>query len=303
MKNQIKELKNENNNEFIIEIFLILIESQKKITISLFINASVTVLELKKFISKDFEFPIQDMIFFYPLKGIIDNNYIFPFEPNKIISLCLIIDDKKKDRNKKMNEIGLYNNNFIKYPNTFIFNNNLLNKQNNFNNLINLIKKDNINNINTFNKIENLHQKINNSYINKEFYSINNSNYPVNKILNINDKNTNFINENINKNVNISNNEIKNINLNLNQIKNNKCNFILTKIDNKPKISNDTLLGKKRNIPTTFKTTILNKENENIKSKNLLKTQNNNNFKVVNFNINKNLSNENKTIKSLNFSK
>ena len=103
MKNQIEEIQTGNNIEFIIEIFLILFNAQKKITISLFITSAVSVLELKKFISKDFEFPIQDMIFFYPFKGIINNNYIFPFESNKIISLGLIIDDKinYSDRRKK----------------------------------------------------------------------------------------------------------------------------------------------------------------------------------------------------------
>ena len=77
MMNQIKELKYQNKKECIIEISLILLESQKKITISLFISAPVTVLELKKFISKDFDLDIEDMIFFYPFKGIIDNTYKF----------------------------------------------------------------------------------------------------------------------------------------------------------------------------------------------------------------------------------
>ena len=54
------------------------------------------MLEFKKFISKDFEFSIESMIFFYPPKGIIDNIYKFLFEPNKIITIDLIIDDKKK---------------------------------------------------------------------------------------------------------------------------------------------------------------------------------------------------------------
>ena len=53
------------------------------------------------------------------------------------------------------------------------------------------------------------------------------------------------------------------------------------------------LLGKKRCNPMTFKTTILNKENENTKSKNLIKLQTNNNIKIVNFSVNKNLINQN----------
>ena len=291
MRSQIKELNNKDNKEFIIEISLILIKSLKKFTISLFISAPVSVLELKEFISRDFEFPIENMIFFYPLKGIIDNNYVFPFEINKKILLDLILDDRKNDINNNNNEIVL--NNYIKYPNTFFFNN-ILNKQKNINNLININKN---NNNNYINKTENLHEKLINSDTNKEYYSlINNKNNNISQ----GQDNTNIIsineNENINKYENI-NNEINNMKLNLDQLKNNKCSFILTKIDNKQKSVNEHLLGKKRNIPTTFKTTISNKENDNAKSKNLLKTQINNNFKVVNFSVNKNLSSVNKEIK------
>ena len=46
-------------------------------------------------------------------------------------------------------------------------------------------------------------------------------------------------------------------------------------------------MGKKRNNPATFKTTILNKENEDTKSKLFDRPQSNNNYKIVNFNINK----------------
>ena len=299
MRSQIKELNNKDNKEFIIEISLILIKSLKKFTISLFISAPVTVLELKEFISRDFDFPIQNMIFFYPLKGIIDNNYVFQFEINKKILLDLILNDRNNDINNKNNEIVL--NNYIKYPNTFFYNN-ILNKPNNINNLINLINK---NNNNYINKIENIHEKLNNSKNNKECYSLINDR---NNIINHDQDNTNIINinesinkcENINKYENINNNELNNINFNLNQMKNSKCSFILTKIDNKQKTFNEQLLGKKRNISTTFKTTILNKENDNSKSKNLLKTQINNNFKVVNFSVNKDLSSVNKEIKSQN---
>ena len=299
MRSQIKELNNKDNKEFIIEISLLLIKPLKKFTISLFISAPVTVLELKEFISRDFDLPIQNMIFFYPLKGIIDNNYVFQFEINKKILLDLILNDRNNDINNKNNEIVL--NNYIKYPNTFFFNN-ILNKQNNINNIINLIKK---NNNNYINKIETIHEKSINLDNNKEYYSVINDR---NNSFNQDQDNTNIINineninkyESINKYENINNNDLHNINLNLNQMKNSKCSFILTKIDKEQKTFNEPLLGKKRNIPTTFKTTILNKENENIKSKNLLKTQINNNFKVVNFNVNKDLSSINKEIKSQN---
>ena len=111
------------------------------------------------------------------------------------------------------------------------------------------------------------------------------------------DKNRNIRAETDNKieNKKISENNqnyirIKEINNNdFYQIKNNKCNFVLTKIKSKQKTLDEQFLGKKRNIPTTFKTTILNKENENSKSKN---------FKIVNFNINKNLSSQNEENKS-----
>ena len=281
--NQIKELKNKNNDPFIIEITLILIESQKKITISLFISAPLTVLELKEFISKDFDFPIQNMVFFYPLKGIVDNTYIFQAEPNQKIMLDLILDDKKIDINKLNNEITSKNNEIKKIPNNNFLDINLLNNQNNINNFF----KNNTN----LKTIE-PHQKIIDSINDKKTCHLFNS-------INISDnKNINIINyNNINKNLNINNNEnqknnnykINNKN-NLNQVKANKCNFVLTKIDNKQKSIDDFLLGKKRNNPATFKTTVLNPENEDTKSKILSKGHINNNYKIVNFNVNKNNS-------------
>ena len=281
--NQIKELKNKNNDPFIIEITLILIESQKKITISLFISAPLTVLELKEFISKDFDFPIQNMIFFYPLKGIIDNTYIFQAEPNQKIMLDLILDDKKIDINKLNNEITSKNNNLKKIPNNNFLDNNLLNNQNNINNFF----KNNTN----LKTIE-PHQKIIDSINDKKTCHLFNS-------INISDnKNINIINlNNIHKNININNNENQKNNnykinnkTNLNQVKANKCNFVLTKIDNRQKSIDEFLLGKKRSNPATFKTTILNPENEDTKSKILVKGHINNNYKIVNFNVNKNNS-------------
>ena len=276
MMNEIKELKNINNKEFIIEISLILIESQKTITISLLISAPITALQLKEFISKDFGFDIKNMIIFYPLKGIINNTYTFQAESNEKICLNLILDDKKKDINKLNNEISLKNIELKKIKNNNFFDINLLNNQNNINNLIK--NNCNIKTADTINDKKGCHL----------FNSKNISDTKkINDITNIKDNN-------INKNINLSNKENqKNNNIkinnktNINQIKTNKCNFVLTKIDNNQKSIDDFVLGKKRNNPATFKTTILNPENEETKTKVLTKGQNNNSFKIVNFSVNK----------------
>lgn len=288
MMNQIKELNNKDNNEFIIEISFILIESQKKITISLFISAEITALELKEFLSKDFGFSIQNMIFVYPFEGIIKNDYIFHSEPNKKVFLDLILVDKKNDTNNLNSEINLKNRNFINYQNPYLFNNNLLNNQDK-NNLFNFINKFH-NNINNINSIKILPNKLINSNLKKEPNFFNNSYINFDKNKNIGDKTeTKIDNKNICEN-NKNFSSIKEINNNnFYQIKNNKCNFVLTKIESKQKALDEQFLGKKRNIPTTFKTTILNKENENSKSKS---------FKIVNFNVNKNLPSQNEENKS-----
>ena len=284
MMNQIKELKNKNNKSFIIDIIHILVNSEKNITvkikISLSISAPLTVLELKEFISNDFGFPIKNMIFFYPLNGIIENSYKFSFEPNKKILLILILDQEKSDTNKINNEIDIKNKNFLQFPN--FFKNNIFYNKNNINNLINNLK----NNKNI--KIENI--KLNNSIKdNKEddLNKLQNNAYFKNTI---NDIGKSL--EKINKSKDYNNMIIKN-NISLNQQKNSKCNFVLTKVDNKQNTLDENLLGKKRCNPMTFKTTILNKENENTKSKNLIKLQTNNNIKIVNFSVNKNLINQN----------
>ena len=283
MMNQIKELNNNNSKRFIIEIYLNLLDSQKRYTISLFIYTTISVLELKQFISKDFEFSIHSMIFFYPPKGIIDNTYKFFFEPNKIITIDLIIDEKKNEINKVDKKIALKNQNYQNLPTNY--NQNLLNNKNNKNNLINNFIKpyNDINNTTLLNP--------NNGLLNNPFKD--------NKQYQLPDKTNNQINNQISNNIinNLKkenksenlNNIYKIDNNNLNQMKNNKCNFILTKIDNKQKISNENLLGKKRSFPATFKTTVLNKENENTKQKNIIKPQNNSNIKIVNFSVNKNV--------------
>ena len=283
MMNQIKELNNSNCKRFIIEINLILLDSQKRYTISLFIYTTISVLELKQFISKDFEFSLQSMIFFYPPKGIIDNAYTFIFEPNKMITIDLIIDEKKNEINKMNKELALKNINYLNLPkNISNFNQILLNNKNNKNNLINnFIKPYDINNSMLLNPYNNL---LNNPFSdNKQYQLDGKTNYFNNQITNNIYKNVK--NENNSENLN---NIYKIDNNNLNQIKNSKCNFILTKIDNKQKLSNENLLGKKRSFPATFKTTVLDKENENTKQKSINKQQNNNNIKIVNFSVNKN---------------
>ena len=283
--NQIKELNNNNCKRFIIEVNLILLDSQKRYTISLFIYTTISVLELKRFISKDFEFSIQSMILFYPPKGIIDNAYKFLFEPNKIITIDLIIDRKKNQINKLNKEIALKNINYDNLPkNISNCDKFLLNNKNNKNNLINNYIKP--------------YNDINNTVLLNPYNNLLNNPFNDNKQCQLPEK-TNYFNNQINNNICksiIKDNKTENLNNiykidnnNLNQIKNNKCNFILTKIDTKQKIANDNLLGKKRSFPATFKTTILNKENEITKQKAMIKPQNNSNIKIVNFSVNKNV--------------
>lgn len=285
MMNQIKELNNNNCKRFIIEVNLILLDSQKRYTISLFIYTTISVLELKRFISKDFEFSIQSMILFYPPKGIIDNAYKFLFEPNKIITIDLIIDRKKNQINKLNKEIALKNINYDNLPkNISNCDKFLLNNKNNKNNLINNYIKP--------------YNDINNTVLLNPYNNLLNNPFNDNKQCQLPEK-TNYFNNQINNNICksiIKDNKTENLNNiykidnnNLNQIKNNKCNFILTKIDTKQKIANDNLLGKKRSFPATFKTTILNKENEITKQKTTIKPQNNSNIKIVNFSVNKNV--------------
>ena len=259
MMNQIKELKIRYNKDFKIEFTLLLLESQKKITISLIISEPVTVLELKEFISKDFDFPVKDLIIFYPLKGIMENSYIFNAEPNEKILLDLIYDDRKNDINNLNNDLRLKQNEYNNFQNTINFDYHI---KENKNIITNIIKSDDKI------KIDNSNQKlINPMNINKETFLFKNINFSDAKIDNNNKINLNINIEEKQKNDNIKMNE-KN---DLNHIKNNKCSFILTKIDDTKKISNVYLLGKKRNITTTFKTTILNKEKEDTKTKNKIK--------------------------------
>ena len=273
MMNQIKELKNISKEEFIIEISHILLGSLKKFTISIFISEPVTVLELKEFISKDFDYQIEDMIIFYEQQGILENSYTFQAEPNKKIELGLIIDDKKIETSELHKKISKDYKETINLQNSYISPINKINS----NSSLSISTKNNSNPIENNNK-----NLINNNINDKNDY------YLPHNINLLNNKNIYDINDNIRNNDNdVNKNLNKNENINLNISKNNKCNFVLTKMDSPKYINNDYLLGKKRANSTTFKTTLHKKEDKDTKEKTLIKSPNNN-FKVINFNINKN---------------
>ena len=274
MMNQIKELKNINKEEFIIEISLIKLESLKKFTISILISEPVTVLELKELISKDFDYKIEDMIIFYRNQGILENSYIFQAEPNQEIKLELLIDDKKIETNELHKKISIDYKETSNLQNSNI----LINKKVNSNYSLSISTK------NDSYPIESDNKNLTNNNINdkNDYHLPNNINLLNNKnICDIND-NKRIKDNDANKILN------KNENININLFKNNKCNFVLTKMDSPKYTMNDFLLGKKRSIPTTFKTTIHKKEDKDTNEKTPIKSPNNNNFKVINFNVNKN---------------
>ena len=274
MMNQIKELKNISQEEFIIEISHIILESLKKFTISIFISEPVTVLELKELISKDFDYKIEDMIIFYRHQGILENNYTFQAEPNQKIKIELLIDDKKIETSELHKKISIDYKETINLQNTNI----LTNKKIHSSNSLSISTK------NYSIPIESDNKNLTNNNINdkNDYYLPNNINLLNNKkICDIND-NKRINNDDTNKILN------KNENINSNVVKNNKCNFVLTKMDSPKYTINDFLLGKKRRFPTTFKTTIHKKEEKDTNEKAPIKSPNNNNFKVINFNVNKN---------------
>ena len=274
MMNQIKELKNINKEEFIIEISLIKLESLKKFTISIFISEPVTVLELKELISKDFDYKIEDMIIFYRYQGILENSYLFQAEPNQKIKLELLIDDKKIETNELHKKISIDYKETINLQNSNI----LINKKVNSNNSLSISTK------NGSYPNESVNKNLTNNNIN-----VKNDYHLPNNINLLNNKNICDINDNKRINDNDANKILnKNENINLNIFKNNKCNFVLTKMDSPKYQMNDFLLGKKRSIPTTFKTTIHKKEEKDTNEKTPIKSPINNNFKVINFNVNKN---------------
>ena len=274
MMNQIKELKNISQEEFIIEISHIILESLKKFTISIFISEPVTVLELKELISKDFDYKIEDMIIFYRYQGILENSYTFQAEPNQKIKIELLIDDKKIETSELHKKISIDYKETINLQNTNI----LTNKKIHSSNSLSISTK------NYSIPIESDNKNLTNNNINdkNDYYLPNNINLLNNKkICDIND-NKRINNDDTNKILN------KNENINSNVVKNNKCNFVLTKMDSPKYTINDFLLGKKRRFPTTFKTTIHKKEEKDTNEKAPIKSPNNNNFKVINFNVNKN---------------
>jgi hypothetical protein len=274
MMNQIKELKNINKEEFIIEISLIKLESLKKFTISIFISEPVTVLELKELISKDFDYKIEDMIIFYRYQGILENSYLFQAEPNQKIKLELLIDDKKIETNELHKKISIDYKETINLQNSNI----LINKKVNSNNSLSISTK------NGSYPNESVNKNLTNNNIN-----VKNDYHLPNNINLLNNKNICDINDNKRINDNDANKILnKNENINLNIFKNNKCNFVLTKMDSPKYTMNDLILGKKRSIPTTFKTTIHKKEEKDTNEKTPIKSPINNNFKVINFNVNKN---------------
>ena len=274
MMNQIKELKNINKEEFIIEISLIKLESLKKFTISIFISEPVTVLELKELISKDFDYKIEDMIIFYRYQGILENSYLFQAEPNQKIKLELLIDDKKIETNELHKKISIDYKETINLQNSNI----LINKKVNSNNSLSISTK------NGSYPNESVNKNLTNNNIN-----VKNDYHLPNNINLLNNKNICDINDNKRINDNDANKILnKNENINLNIFKNNKCNFVLTKMDSPKYTMNDLILGKKRSIPTTFKTTIHKKEEKDTNEKTPIKSPTNNNFKVINFNVNKN---------------
>ena len=274
MMNQIKELKNISQEEFIIEISHIILESLKKFTISIFISEPVTVLELKELISKDFDYKIEDMIIFYRHQGILENNYTFQAEPNQKIKIELLIDDKKIETSELHKKISIDYKETINLQNTNI----LTNKKIHSSNSLSISTK------NYSIPIESDNKNLTNNNINdkNDYYLPNNINLLNNKnICDIND-NKRINNDDTNKILN------KNENINSNVVKNNKCNFVLTKMDSPKYTINDFLLGKKRSFPTTFKTTIHKKEDKDKNEKAPIKSPTNNNFKIINFNVNKN---------------
>ncbi len=263
MIKQIKKGRYRSDKHFIIEISFILPNKRKKIVISLFISDNIKVKELREFISKDFNIPINNLNFFYSSKGFLKDSFEFQFKQDNIINLDLILGapkesafdlkyknvSKKEENKKNINEYNLNKKNELKSSVTRINDFFQINSQ----------KRETVNSGND--------KKENNLLYNQN--SFNNS---------IN----NFINE---KNIN-KDEEKKD------EIKRNFLNFFLTKNNEKDKEKNPTLLNKKRFLSSQ-------KSIKPQNQKNFLKIEqkNNKNVKIINFNINKSLGGV-KTIKS-----
>ena len=263
MINPTKQGRYRSDSHFIIEISFIFPNKQKKMIISLFISDNITVKELREFISKDFNIPINNLNFFYSSKGFLKDSFEFQFKQDNIINLDLILGapkesafdlkyknvSKKEENQKNINEYNLNKKNELKSSVTRINDFFQINSQ----------KLETVNSGND--------KKENNLLYNQN--SFNNS---------IN----NFINE---KNIN-KDEEKKD------EIKRNFLNFFLTKNNEKDKEKNPTLLNKKRFLSSQ-------KSIKPQNQKNFLKIEqkNNKNVKIINFNINKSLGGV-KTIKS-----
>ena len=263
MINPTKQGRYRSDSHFIIEISFIFPNKQKKMIISLFISDNITVKELREFISKDFNIPINNLNFFYSSKGFLKDSFEFQFKQDNIINLDLILGapkesafdlkyknvSKKEENQKNINEYNLNKKNELKSSVTRINDFFQINSQ----------KRETVNSGND--------KKENNLLYNQN--SFNNS---------IN----NFINE---KNIN-KDEEKKD------EIKRNFLNFFLTKNNEKDKEKNPTLLNKKRFLSSQ-------KSIKPQNQKNFLKIEqkNNKNVKIINFNINKSLGGV-KTIKS-----
>ena len=258
---EIKELKQKYNNANTINISYKLLGSQKVAEISLFIKEKVSVLELKEFLSKDFGFPVENIILFNPLEGILDNIHQFSFKENNIIKLELIVqnndngiqfiqNDKKSESKKSITDISNKINNNLKINNK---NNNInKNNKNNKNKIINFQINKNNSEIQKNNNGNNLINK------NKE------TSYPeAGKIL----KNVNFKTQQINfdnkkaPKINFFTNNIQNKmilpKINESIVNNNFNDATSKKLDSK-KANNNNLLGQKRKIIPSFVTTIAN---------------------------------------------
>ena len=249
MINQNKKIRCYADKHFTIEISLLLPNKQKKIIISLFISDNIKVKELKEFISKDFDFPINTMAFFSPLQGTLEDSYEFQFEQDKKINLNLILIAPIESAH------GLNHKNVLKSENI----------QKNINEY-KLIKKN----------------ELNESVIrNNDLFKMNNS---IQQLSDTKDEKNEY---NIFKDLNLANDKINNINKNdkneseiLNKKnKNEICNFFLTKKSEKKLNKNFSFLSKKR-LNTSDNTSKSEKENH------ITKTKNNKSIKVVNFNVN-----------------
>ena len=255
MIKQIKKGRYRSDKHFIIEISFILPNKRKKIVISLFISDNIKVKELREFISKDFNIPINTLKFFYPLEGILEDSYEFQFEQDKKINLDLILNAPKEsafDSN--------YRNVSKKEENQKKINENKLNKKNE--------TKTSVTRINDFFKIISQKQEIVNSRnVQKETNLLNNQNslkYSIN--IGNNDKNESKDKEKSDENKRIY------------------WNNFLKDYNDKNNGTNQIFLNKKR-----FESSHKPIKSQNQKNYSKIEIKNNKNIKIINFNINKSL--------------